>query len=100
MTDFSFLEPAQIEFEEAVNYYNAQRPGLGDDFAREVAVTISRILRYPEAWSKLSRRTRRCRTNRFPYAVVYQVRRDPLLVVAVAHLSRKPSYWRHRLRSI
>lgn len=47
MKDYEFLEPAQIELEEEVKYYNEQQPGLGYDFAKEIADTIARILRYP-----------------------------------------------------
>ena len=100
MKDYEFLEPAQIELEEEVKYYNEQQPGLGYDFAKEVADTIARILRYPQAWTKLSKRTRRCRTKRFLYGIVYQIRGDKVLVVAVSHLRRKPSYWRDRVKSI
>ncbi|HXK27653.1 MAG TPA: type II toxin-antitoxin system RelE/ParE family toxin [Candidatus Binatia bacterium] len=100
MKDYDFLEPAQIELEEEVNYYNEQRAGLGYEFAREVANTISRMLRYPEAWTKLSQRTRRCRTKRFPYGVIYQIRGDRLLIVTVGHLRRKPFYWRNRVELI
>ena len=46
MKDYDFLELAQIELEEEVNHYNEQKAGLGYEFAREVANTISRILRY------------------------------------------------------
>ena len=34
--DVVFLTPAQAEFAEAVVYYNAQRDGLGEEFAEEV----------------------------------------------------------------
>ena len=100
MRDYEFLEPAQIELEEDVQYFNEQRAGLGFEFAKEVADTITRILRYPEAWAKLSRRTRRCRTKRFPYGVIYQIRGDKILIVAIMHLRRKPLYWRDRVKTI
>jgi hypothetical protein len=100
MKDYDFLEPAQIELEEEVKYYNEQRMGLGYEFATEVADTISRILRYPEAWTKLSKRARRCRTKRFPYGVIYQIRGDRILIVAVARLRRKPFHWRDRVKVI
>jgi len=100
MRDYEFLEPAQIELEDEVKYYNEQQAGLGYDFAKEVADTIARILRYPEAWTKLSKRTRRCRTKRFPYGVFYQITGDKILIVAVGHLRREPSYWRNRVKSI
>ena len=93
-----FLPPAQAELEDAVHYYDGQREGLGDEFAREVARAIQRILKHPRAWEKLSHRTRRCRTNRFPYGVIYSPYREGILIVAVAHLHRKPTYWRERLR--
>ncbi|HET7006973.1 MAG TPA: type II toxin-antitoxin system RelE/ParE family toxin [Candidatus Binatia bacterium] len=95
---YGFLEPAQIEFDEAVSFYNHQREYLGDEFAAEVLNTINRILSHPEAWTKLSKRTRRCRTNRFPYSVIYQIRGGGILIVAVAHSRRNPKYWRERLR--
>jgi len=56
MKDYAFLEPAQIALEEGVKYYNEREAGLGYDFAREVADTIGRISRYPEAWNKLSKK--------------------------------------------
>ena len=98
MTLFGFLEPARLEFEEAIEFYNQQRPNLGDEFASEVLNTITRILNHPEAWTKLSKRTRRCLTNRFPYGVIYQIRGNRILIVALAHLRKKPVYWRDRLK--
>jgi len=95
--DVVFLAPAQAEFAEAVVYYNAQRAGLGEEFAEEVQRTIARISEYPEAWSLLSRRTRRCPTNRFPYGIIYQIRGNTLLIIAVMHLHRAPQTWRSRL---
>ena len=92
-----FLAPAQAELTEAVAYYHSQEPGLGSRFANEVRRTIERILQYPEAWSSISKRTRRCRTNKFPYGIIYQIRGDVLLIVAVMHLHREPRTWKSRL---
>ena len=55
-----FLEAAQSEFEEAIDFYNQQRPGLGIEFADEVEQALERVRHYPEAWSPLSMRVRRC----------------------------------------
>ncbi len=74
-----FLAPARAELAEAIAYYDLQEPGLGSRFAQEVRRTLERILQYPEAWSLISKRTRRCRTNKYPYALIYQVRGDVLL---------------------
>jgi len=91
------LPPARAELMGAISYYNTQSEGLGYEFAAEVKRTLERIIQYPDAWFKLSKRTHRCRTNRFPYGIIYQVRKETLLVVAVMHLSREPETWKSRL---
>ncbi len=95
----TFLPPAERELDEAFDYYEAQKPGLGFEFIVEVWAAIKRIERYPEAWQLISRNARRCRTFRFPYGVIYQIRDDDseILIVAISHLHRKPNYWRSRL---
>jgi plasmid stabilization system protein ParE len=94
-----FLPPAKAELMDAISYYNLQSEGLGYEFAAEVKRTLERIVRYPHAWAKLSKRTRRCRTIRFPYGVIYQVRGETLLIVAVMHMSREPERWKLRLKT-
>ena len=97
-----FLEPAAQEFYEAVSFYNIQRQGLGQEFAKVVEDTIERIKQNPEAWTTVSssKRARRCLTNRFPYGIIYQIRPDMLLIVAVWHQRRHPQSWRERLSKI
>jgi mRNA-degrading endonuclease RelE of RelBE toxin-antitoxin system len=92
-----FLEIAQIELDEAVEYYNYEVTGLGDVFLAEVLNTLDRIGEFPEAWQQCSNRSRRCQIRRFPYGIIYQIREQEILVVAVANLHRKPEYWRDRI---
>jgi plasmid stabilization system protein ParE len=94
-----FLELAEQELGEAVEYYEAQELGLGFEFFEEVWSAIERIEQYPEAWQPISPRAHRCQTHRFPYGVIYQIREKEgeTLIVAIAHLHRKPSYWRNRV---
>ena len=84
-----FLEPAENELKEAISYYNEQNEGLGFEFALEVQKTIERISQYPDAWTELSKRTRRCRCNRFPYGIIYYLKDD--LLVKVDRASMKYS---------
>ena len=92
-----FLQTADDEFADAVAYYNLQSEGLGLEFAAEVKRALGRVLQYPTAWTPLSARTRRCRLNRFPYALLYQLRNDSILVVAVQNLHQHPDSWKNRL---
>ncbi len=98
MPEVKFLLAAEEEFIETVIYYNSQSEGFGFEFAAEVKYTIERIIRYPLAWHKLSERTRRCRTNRFPYGIIYQIRKNCIMIIAIMHLHRKPQTWQERIK--
>ncbi len=90
------LELAEIELAEAVAYYEAQLAGLGDAFLLEFLRVIDLIERFPEGWHALEEGVRRCRLLRFPYGVVYSQEKGEILILAIAHLHRRPSYWRTR----
>jgi toxin ParE2 len=57
-----------------------------------------RIVRYPDAWQPLGEDIRRYRLSRFPYGVIYAIESGDIVVLAIAHLHRKPDYWRDRLQ--
>ena len=94
---FYFHPDAEAEFDKAVEYYEQFQPGLGLEFTQEVYATITRIIQYPHACSALSKNSRRCLVSRFPYGVIYQIKSRSLRIIAVAHLNRRPDYWKKRL---
>ncbi len=91
------LPAAQVELDEAVHWYAQQAPGLGDSFLVEFPRTIQLIERHPHGWHPLSRQTRRCRLRRFSYGVIYNQDEQDILIVAAAHLHRRPAYWQSRI---
>jgi hypothetical protein len=94
---FQFHPAADEELDLAVEYYERCQSGLGLEFAEEVYATIARIIDYPEVWSPMSKNTRRCLTNRFPYGIIYRMKNNNLQIIAVANLHRKPYYWKERI---
>lgn len=94
---FYFHPLADAEFNEAISYYEECEPGLGLKLAAEVYSAISRVSEYPEAWSPISRNTRRCLVNRFPFGVIFQVKDEMLHIIAIASLHRRPGYWKERV---
>ena len=94
---FYFHPEAREEFDGAVDFYEQSQAGLGLEFAEEVYATIARIVQYPDAWSVLSENSRRCLVNRFPYGLIYQIKSHTFRITAVAHLHRRPGYWKERL---
>ena len=91
-------EPASVEFGEAVRWYEARRSGLGREFFDAVAATLSRVETNPEIGISISAdgQTRRALVARFPYQVVYRLRPGEIVIVAIAHLKRRPGYWKNR----
>ena len=91
-------KPASEELADAVRWYEAQRPGLGGDLYDAVNGTIESITRQPELGSTdyADRLSRRVLISRFPYHVVYRLEADAIIILAIAHMKRRPGYWKHR----
>ena len=95
-----FLETSQAELDEAFNWYEAQQLKLGVQFLTEFDASIRRISAYPKSYALLGDDVRRCLIKRFPYAVMYGIDANTIIIIAVAHLHRKPDYWLRRLGAL
>lgn len=93
----SFVELAYSELYDAVSYYEAIQPGLGERFKKEVKQSIFRVTEFPMSYQSLTANVRRCLVSKFPYGIIYHVAGDEIIVLAVAHLHRKPDYWVNRV---
>jgi plasmid stabilization system protein ParE len=93
----TFHEDADAEMIEAAQFYEARSPGLGFSFLDAVEMAILEIYENPKAYSPLGDNVRRKLVNRFPYGIIFAVEHDRIRVLAVAHLKRRPGYWRYRL---
>jgi len=94
---FSFHPEAEKEFFSAIEYYEDQEQDLGRQLSLEVMTAVANALDFPRAWSIVEDDVRRCLIHRFPFAVLYTVEDESILVLAVMHLRREPGYWRSRL---
>jgi toxin ParE1/3/4 len=93
---YDFHPEARAEFIEATVFYESRTVGLGSSFAAEVERTITLIRSHPDVggFGRLGRR--RMSLLGFPYSVVYRHDPESVLILAVAHHSRRPGYWRYR----
>jgi plasmid stabilization system protein ParE len=92
-----FHEAADAELFEAISYYDARADGLGDRFLAEVKSATRYIERYPEIAPVIDQGVRAKVLARFPYTLMYVAAEGELLIVAVAHQSRRPAYWADRV---
>jgi plasmid stabilization system protein ParE len=92
-----FLTPANQEFLAVVDFYEAQAPGLGEDFILDVEASLKLITDFSNLGSRGPAGTRRIHLHRFPYSLVYRSDGDVLWVIAVEHQRRRPGFWMDRI---
>jgi plasmid stabilization system protein ParE len=90
------LPEAEDDLAEAAVFLEGRVPGLGERLTAEVEHAIERLRENPHVGPHLGRGVHKLRVNRFPYNLVYRVLSTEVLVLAVAHHRRRPSYWRGR----
>lgn len=95
---------ARAELRSAALWYDERRTGLGEEFIAEVSAALARMGDAPEsypAWR--GTRTehpliRKATVQRFPYVIAFERHENLLLVLAVAHVKRRPLYWLTRAK--
>ena len=94
---YKFHPEAAQEFYQAIDYYEFVKKGLGLDFAKEIYLTIQRILLFPSGWEKFTKNTRRSLTNKYPFGVLYQQKENTIIIIGIMPLKRSPEIWKNRI---
>ena len=94
---YEFHPEALEEYREAASWYETREPGLASRFVSEVEDAIGRILEAPDRWRIIEDDVRRGLTHVFPYAILYTIESEFVLIVAVAPCAREPGYWKERI---
>jgi toxin ParE1/3/4 len=95
--NYKFHPDALDEYREAALWYSNRERTVALRFTTSIEEAIGRIVENPERWRVIEEDVRRCLTHIFPFAILYTIERDFILIVAVMHWSREPGYWRDRL---
>jgi hypothetical protein len=90
------LHPAaDAEFAAEIEYYESEEPGMGQRFYREVIECLEWIKANPTV-PRLRKGYRRINLKIFPFYVTYVAQGDLIWVLTVAHVRRRPGYWKKR----
>lgn len=99
---FRIVAGARRDFRSSIAWYEGQA-GLGSEFIAAVESAYRRIERESETlpsaenpWPSHRRDIRRCPVDGFPYQVIFEIQPEELVILAVAHGSRRPGYWSRR----
>ncbi|MFZ5561785.1 MAG: type II toxin-antitoxin system RelE/ParE family toxin [Pseudomonadota bacterium] len=92
-----FHPEARLELLNSVSHYSEIQPALGERFLESVTSSLQSISENPELGAEIERGIRRKLTRVFPYALLYVVESERILILAVLHCHQRPGYWRSRL---
>jgi toxin ParE1/3/4 len=95
-----FLPEADQELRETARYYESEAPGVGLAFIAEVHRTVGMIVSHPRSARKIRGSIRKKVLSHFPFSILYSIESDLILIVAVAHHKRRPTYWRKRVKRL
>lgn len=96
MKQVRFHPEAQQELEEHESWYRERSEIAAQGFLLELDHAVTSVAESPERWPPGRRGERRFVFRRYPFTLMYRVRRDHIFITAVAHQSRRLGYWRHR----
>ena len=93
-----FLNTAEIEASDAIDWYEERETGLGTAFRESVEAAISSIQENPLAFP-ITHGTivRRAQVRRFPYSVFFTIQPERILIYSVFHTSQNPIIWQGRI---
>jgi toxin ParE1/3/4 len=93
----SFNRSAIKDYRNARDWYRERSAQVAERFVDAVDAAVQRITKAPESLPLISGKYRRVRVEKFPHVLIYYQRADQTIrIVAVAHTSRRPGYWRRR----
>jgi plasmid stabilization system protein ParE len=91
-----FTPLARVDIEEAYAWYEAQQPGLGDDFRSALSVVWRLLDQFPLGGPEVHQELRRVLVPHFPYAVYYRVIGAAVEIRACLHQHQNPRVWSGR----
>jgi plasmid stabilization system protein ParE len=91
-----YLPPAREELLRATRYYAQRAHGLRTEFLSAIRSAERTIVRFPESKPRVRGEIRRALLHKFPYSILYSIRGQMLVVIAVMHERRRPDYWLSR----
>jgi plasmid stabilization system protein ParE len=94
---FEYHPEAISEAWEVFHWYDDRSERAAEDFWQELRRARQSVAMHPSSWMPHVFGTRCFKLKHFPYALVYIEREDRIIGIAVAHLKRRPGYWRKRL---
>lgn len=87
-----------VELLNEIGYLELRAKGLGRRFYEEVHRAEHLVAQFPESAPEIKLNIRKHLLLKFRYSLIYSREKDGVLILALAHQSRRPEYWVSRIR--
>lgn len=91
-----FHAAVQQDLQEAYDYYEEQRKGLGEEFLTELTASLDYLQKHAALFQVVAGNTRKYNISKFPYGIFYLLTGKEIFVTAIIHLMRNPKKWKSR----
>lgn len=97
MADIGFNALAEVEYEQALEWYRERDEPTARRFAAEFQRALDTLAALPEIGAPCDDRYRYWALGRFSFGIVYYFDGSVVRVVAVPHHRQRPGFWADRL---
>ena len=88
---------AERELAKAVDFYERERAGLGEEFFQEIQRAAGFLIEFPQLGRPVSKNRRVLVLKEFPYLLVYDLVQSDIRIIVVVHQNRRSGYWSGRV---
>lgn len=97
MADVLITKAAEHDYTESLSYYARRSADAAEGFELEFSEALAAIESHPDRYPMCDERHRYYLLRRYPFQIIYRQHADDrVLIVAVAHASRRPEYWKRK----
>ncbi len=89
---------AFFDLDEAVKWYNYQKPGLGNVFLMEVNTSIEKLKNNPFTFRIIYDPVRRMVLKKFPYKILYIIENKEIIIIGIVHQKRSNRFLKRRYK--
>jgi len=93
----SFHPEARIEYFLELDYYTGIDFELGNDVRKRIESATREICEFPFSYRLRDNAYLRINLARIPFYIPYVIIGETVFILAIAHNSRHPDYWKERI---
>ena len=97
MKIITLRKEAEYDIEEAYQWYESKRKGLGEELLTCIDDVFLKVSTNSQIYPKVNKNIRRTFIKKFPFCVYYVENEKSLIVFAVMHARKNPTNWKNRI---